>query len=305
LKPMARCHMQLVSETVADIPVERPTPHAAFGSFAKVWDALDGFDNQIYNLRNTCKVTDLGSCAEHGELDRSSSKVDSMAPEAKDDELTPIKIAGWEEPQRSRPWAQYDTSRAAAGRFAEVWDQLNSLDVALQLSRKADARQQISREGEQFCTHCGNASNASQSFCGKCGTEIAVDDEPTHLVQATGGALKSQRPKEDYALPGNLTVVTVGGSLVGEYVIDVGMTVSTLKDKIALGRNELPFTLTLLWGTEVLDDSLALSEIVRHHAADGPPLTLLHSAPIGRGSFSAVWDSLGQLDASLGRLGGS
>lgn len=299
---MTRCPMQLVSEPDTDIQVARPTPHCAFGSFAKVWDSLDGFDNHIYNFRSTSQATHPGSSAGQGELDGSRSGVGSLALGVNDDEFTQLRTTVSEDPQRSRPWAQNIASRAALGRFSEVWHQLNSLDVALQPSRRADAQQQISLEGEEFCTHCGNAGDSSRRFCGNCGTTL---QKPTHMVQADGGAPKSQRVKDDDTYPGSLHVVTVGGSLVGEYVIDAGMTVSTLKDQIALSRNELPFTLTLLCGTEILNDALALSEVAGLCAADRPSLTLLHCAPIGRCSFSAVWDSLGQLDASLGRLGGS
>jgi len=101
-----------------------------------------------------------------------------------------------------------------------------------------------------------------------------------------------------------LRVVNIAGNSVGDFDISPGMSVSTLKDKIAASQGELPFTLTLLWETEVLNDTFDLSEIARQCALNDSPLTLLHSAPsVGSGSFSKVWDALGKVDASLGNFG--
>lgn len=182
---------------------------------------------------------------------RTDDKNEAEPPENPGDDVLP----------RPSSWAQRNASRAASGSFSKVWDQLNSLDVALRDTRV-------------------------------CETDTVKSDNVAH-----------QHPSEDDAPLGNLSVVTISGDVVGDYDVFPGMTVSTLRDKIALNRGELPFTLTLLWGTDVLDDAVELSEIVRQSAVGGTPLTLLHSVPdIGRGSFSKVWDTLGQLGTSLGSL---
>jgi len=99
-------------------------------------------------------------------------------------------------------------------------------------------------------------------------------------------------------------VVTIAGDLVGEYEVAYGMSVSTLRDKIANSRGCLPFTLKRLWGTDILDDEFELSDIVRQTIVDGSPLTLLHATPtVGAGAFSKVWDTLGHVANSMESIG--
>jgi len=259
--------------------IENVTLPTDFGPFAKVWDELGIIDKQLCNLRNTDPHNAVReSSIDDLQAERETSKQEDTTADA-ENELEPSELTGLETldiapPQSSdittqrRPsWAECNPTQAAAGRFSQVWDQLNSLDYDLRDSQKD-----------------------------------AHVDPSIKLVNGT-----HRCPATDDSHSGILTVVTMAGDLVGEYEVAPGMTVSSLRDKIAHSRGQLPFTLTLLLGTVVLDNEDELSEIVRQSIFDGSPLTLLHSAPTVcvASPFSRVWDTLGQLSTSLDAIGES
>jgi len=274
--------MGVNSRSTAEARAGRPTPGGenvtlptAFGPFAQVWDELGIIDKQLCNLRNTDDQQDAVIEADDLQSDGESSKQGDM-PAERENELESTELPGRDiappQPsdittQRRPSWAECNPTQAAAGRFSQVWDQLNSLDFDLRDSQ-----------------------------------EYPLVDTYIKPVNAA-----PRNPATDDAHSGIITVVTIAGDLVGEYEIAPGMTVSSLRDKIAHSRGQLPFTLTLLWGTAVLDNEDELSDIVRQSMVDGSPLTLLHSAPTVclASPFSRVWDTLGQLSTSLDTIGES
>lgn len=239
-----------------------------FGPFAKVWNELGAVDSHIRSLRSAAKqsaVCDVSTDDLH--TPPTDMDKDTAAEEMSQDGEPELLDQGSVEstlPQRRRSWQECNPERAATGRFSQVWDQLQSLDFDLRDSQRSE--------------------------------EAAGAVEPTSAAE--------QACSPDTACLGSVTVVTISGDMVGEYAIERGMTVSSLRDRIAHTRGDLPFTLTLVWGSEVLNDAFELRDIARQSVPERIPVTLLYSAPnFGGGAFSKVWDSLGQLGTSLGNLG--
>lgn len=219
------------------------------------------------------------------------------------------------------------------GPFSKVWDELGSFDLKISSLRSAS----LQSEACSISTGDELESLASETEVDEAdyqepewdGSGKAQNEESARLPQVVRynplgrfSEVWEQINALDFVQQGSdfdkvnvleqtlgtthrkLRVVNMAGNLVGDYDISPGMSVSTLKDKIAATQGDLPFTLALLWETELLSDMCDLSEIARQSALNNAPLTLLHSAPsVGSGSFSKVWDALGRVDASLGNFG--
>jgi len=224
------------------------------------------------------------------------------------------------------------------GPFSQVWDDLGSLDDQICRMGSAQCQHMsfdaCSREDSEQSSSNSEAENWMLKANVDCSaakmSEFAEIEKPAPWVKYRGSHAATGRFSQvwdqlntldsnlnlAHGVPGSneaaqathtlrltddisLTVVTLAGRFVGKYTVTAGMTVSTLRDKIALSCGELPFMLTLVYGTQILEDALELDDFV---TSDDPvTLTLLHAAPasVGRGAFSDVWDSLSHLDARL------
>lgn len=221
------------------------------------------------------------------------------------------------------------------GPFSKVWDDLGSFDMKIKSLGKASSQGSV-------CSTSTTDADDSDSLCSEADNpahEVTLDiaecqspsKPPRSLVASTPltkgrfsevwcqlgdpgrsgtkGIGRDSFKVEQHPVPsspalGRIQVTNLAGNLVGEFDISPGMTVSTLKDRIAATRGDLPVTMTLLRDAEALDDAEDLWACARMNVANSMSLTLVHATPsIGRGSFSKVWDELSNLDARLGNFG--
>lgn len=223
------------------------------------------------------------------------------------------------------------------GPFSKVWDDLGSFDMKINSLRNRSSQGSVCST-----TTTDSDDNEVDSLCSEAdnpGPEVMLDiaecqspsKPPRSLVASTpltrgrfsevwcqlgdpgrsgtNSTGQDNCKAEQHTVPsspavGSIKVMNLAGNLVGEFDISPGMTVSTLKDRIATTRGDLPVTMTLLRDADALDDAEDLWAFARQNVANSMSLTLVHAAPsIGRGSFSIVWDELSNLDARLGNFG--
>lgn len=248
----------------------------SFGPFAKVWDELGSFDNQIFNLGKTSlrNLTDLkdneGRQSNHvpslkaiSSTSTEDGDTNSWISEEEDfgtvEELPEVSCHG----STSMPTSLPLKSPGSVVRFSDLWHQMSKMESALQPAQ--------------------------------------YDEVAASMTSLTRAAMEGEQ--DTVKTCGVLTVVNMAGAVIGDFEVALGMTVSTLKDRIAKDRGMPPFTLTLLWGDVILEGECELCDIARHSEANRETLTLLHSAPVNRqGLFSAVWDALDNLDGVLDGL---
>jgi len=259
---------------------------SAFGAFAAVWEDLGSMDSHISDLRSPSRRRNAIfhiSEEERGMLDASLRRKLDIRPQLRPEETDE----------------------------GELW-----LDAHATLDEnecESEASPCSSAAGEKFRWPTSYAEcNTKRAETGPFSNvwsqlnslNAVLNDSSSSSNSPLKGACLSEAPlDQDEPSSGRITVVTMGGEIVDNYELTPGMSVRALRDKVAASRGEPPFTVTLLFGADVLDNCMDCDELVRQSENGVAVITVLRSAPnVGHGSFSKVWDSLGSLGMSLGSL---
>jgi hypothetical protein len=285
------------------VPVVEAQLHK-LNPFSKVWNVLGNLDDQIGVLcqANEKPHPDERKIATPAQADSNMDKDletaltmplehQALLSEALDSSILDHRLVGkidalvsvMEDATDSDPddvvlEADARSFEAAVGRFSQVWAELDSFDLMLQNSSEAK-----SLPLDRFRKRSRRTSREVKETWLRDGETIASKTE-----------LTAQQ----------LTIVTPGGSVLGKYNAAKG-TVGVLKAQVAESIGSFPFTLQLVLGSEILDDSCELARLSSDYIEEELILTLVQCCPtIGSGSFSKVWDIFGNLDERLGSIGG-